>query len=136
MMLADECCYLLVRHAVFRLDFFAGVPFCQFWGGIVLNEIIVDASLGEAFLIPNCKDIYVLSFGNALDGRFLDLLLLNNLINGVERTGVLWLGCFREMACLVSFYECIPVSPQYEQQSVDSLYFQFLVLDIVTNLGC
>lgn len=88
-MLADESRDLLVSHVVFRLDFFAGVPFCQFWGGIVLDEIVVNASLGEAFLIPNCKDIYVLRFGNAVDGRFLDLVLLNNLINGVEKDWVL-----------------------------------------------
>ena len=136
MMLADEGCDLLVSHVVFRLDFFAGVPFCQFWGRIVLDEIVVDASFGEAFLIPNSKDIYVLRFGNTVDGRFLDLVLLNNLINGVERTGFLWLGCFREVACLISFYEGIPVSPQYQQQSVDPLHSQFFVLDIVTNLGC
>ena len=114
-MLADESRDLLVSHVVFQLDFFAGVPFCQFWGGIVLDEIVVDASLGEAFLIPDSKDIYVLRFGNAIDGRFLDLVLLNNLINGVERIGFLWLGCFREMACLVSFHESIPVSLQYKQ---------------------
>ena len=71
MMLADESRDLLVSHVVFQLDFFAGVPFCQFWGGIVLDEIVVDASLGEAFLIPDSKDIYVLRFGNAIDGRFL-----------------------------------------------------------------
>ena len=92
MMLADESRDLLVSHVVFQLDFFAGVPFCQFWGGIVLDEIVVDASLGEAFLIPDSKDIYVLRFGNAIDGRFLDLVLLNNFINGVERIGFLWLG--------------------------------------------
>ena len=90
-MLADEGCDLLVSHVVFRLDFFAGVPFCQFWGRIVLDEIVVDASFGEAFLIPNSKDIYVLRFGNTVDGRFLDLVLLNNLINGVERTGFRYL---------------------------------------------
>ena len=96
-MLTDESCYLLVCHAVFRLDSFAGVPFSQFWGGTVLDEIVVDVSFGEAFLIPNCKDIYVLSFGNAVDGRFLDLVLLNNLINGVERTGFLGFECFSEV---------------------------------------
>ena len=114
-MLADESGDLLVCHVVFRLDFLAGVPFCQFWGRIVFNEIVVNASLRQAFLIPDSKDIYILCFGNAIYSSFLHLKLFDDFINGVERIGLLWLGCFGEVTCLILYYESIPVRLQYEQ---------------------
>ena len=114
-MLTDECSHLLVCHVIFCLDFFAGVPFCQFWIGVVLDKILVYTCFGYAFLIPYRKNVYVLCFDNTRESGFLELLLSNYLVNCVEWTWFLWLWHLVEMGVLVSFYESIPISLQYEQ---------------------
>ena len=62
-MLTDECCHLLVCHVIFCLDFFAGVPFCQFWSGIFLDKVLVYTCFRQTFFIPYSIDVYVLSLG-------------------------------------------------------------------------
>ena len=89
MMLTDESSDLTVCHVVFGLHFLTAVPFCQFWSGILLDEITVYAGFWQAFLVPKSEDFNILCFGNAIYGCFLYFVFLYDFINRIEGSGIL-----------------------------------------------